>query len=45
MILLGKFSETIGFWDTKETEQHELITLRLEAFYSMNKNIRIWVKQ
>jgi hypothetical protein len=27
--------------DTKGTEQHELITLRLEAFYSMNKNIRL----
>jgi hypothetical protein len=26
---------------TKGTEQHELITLRLEAFYSMNKNIRL----
>jgi hypothetical protein len=25
--------------DTEGTEQHELITLRLEAFYSMNKNI------
>ena len=27
--------------NTKGTEQHELITLRLEAFYSMNKNIRL----
>jgi hypothetical protein len=27
--------------DTKGTEQHNLITLRLEAFYSMNKNIRL----
>lgn len=27
--------------DTKGTEQHELITLRLEAFYNMNKNIRL----
>lgn len=26
---------------TKGTEQHELINLRLEAFYSMNKNIRL----
>jgi hypothetical protein len=26
---------------TKGTEQHNLITLRLEAFYSMNKNIRL----
>lgn len=26
---------------TKGTEQHELITLRLEAFYSMNRNIRL----
>lgn len=26
---------------TKGTEQHELITLRLEAFYSMNKTIRL----
>lgn len=26
---------------TKGTEQHELITLRLEAFYTMNKNIRL----
>jgi hypothetical protein len=26
---------------TKGTEQHDLITLRLEAFYSMNKNIRL----
>jgi hypothetical protein len=26
---------------TSGTEQHELITLRLEAFYSMNKNIRL----
>jgi len=26
---------------TKGTEQHELITLRLEAFYSMNKNIKL----
>lgn len=26
---------------TEGTEQHELITLRLEAFYSMNKNIRL----
>ena len=28
--------------DTKGTEQHELITLRLEALYNMNKNIRLW---
>lgn len=27
--------------DTKGTEQHDLIILRLEAFYSMNKNIRL----
>jgi hypothetical protein len=27
--------------DTEGTEQHNLITLRLEAFYSMNKNIRL----
>lgn len=27
--------------DTKGTEQYNLITLRLEAFYSMNKNIRL----
>jgi hypothetical protein len=27
--------------DTEGTEQHKLITLRLEAFYSMNKNIRL----
>ena len=27
--------------DTKGTEQHDLITLRLEAFYNMNKNIRL----
>jgi hypothetical protein len=27
--------------DTKGTEQHNLITLRLEAFYNMNKNIRL----
>ncbi len=27
--------------NTEGTEQHELITLRLEAFYSMNKNIRL----
>jgi hypothetical protein len=26
---------------TKGTEQHDLINLRLEAFYSMNKNIRL----
>jgi hypothetical protein len=26
---------------TKGTEQHDLITLRLEAFYTMNKNIRL----
>jgi len=26
---------------TKGTEQHELINLRLEAFYTMNKNIRL----
>lgn len=26
---------------TKGTEQHELITLRLEAFYTMNKTIRL----
>jgi hypothetical protein len=26
---------------TKGTEQHELLTLRLEAFYTMNKNIRL----
>ncbi len=26
---------------TEGTEQHNLITLRLEAFYSMNKNIRL----
>ena len=26
---------------TKGTEQHDLIILRLEAFYSMNKNIRL----
>jgi hypothetical protein len=26
---------------TKGTEQHDLITLRLEAFYSMNKTIRL----
>jgi hypothetical protein len=27
--------------DTEGTEQHNLITIRLEAFYSMNKNIRL----
>jgi hypothetical protein len=27
--------------DTKGTEQHELITLRLEAFYNMNRNIKL----
>lgn len=27
--------------DTEGTEQHNLITLRLEAFYGMNKNIRL----
>lgn len=27
--------------ETQGTKQHELITLRLEAFYSMNKNIRL----
>ena len=26
---------------TKGTEQHDLINLRLEAFYTMNKNIRL----
>lgn len=27
--------------NTKGTEQHDLITLRLEAFYNMNKTIRL----